>query len=140
MGPESLLILLFVAKHLIFDWWLQSYWMASNKHRLLHPAGYIHAGINVIGTIVAIIVYAAFPYGFEHVHFWFGSYYLSNGVVLVLLLLGEFISHYIMDFTKMNVTRKMGWQCEKHQAFWAWTGFDQWFHLTYLVIMASILV
>lgn len=30
--------------HLAVDWLTQNEWMADHKHRLVHPAGYVHAG------------------------------------------------------------------------------------------------
>src|SRR2546421_94228 len=32
------------ALHLIVDWLTQNEWVAEHKHRLVHPAGYVHAG------------------------------------------------------------------------------------------------
>src|SRR6185369_5596282 len=37
----------FVA-HLVADWLLQNDWMAANKMKLLHPAGWVHASIHGI--------------------------------------------------------------------------------------------
>ncbi len=34
--------------HLVADWVLQNNWMAVNKTRLSHPAGWVHAGIHAI--------------------------------------------------------------------------------------------
>jgi len=134
MGAESILILLFITKHLIFDWWMQPAWMAFEKHDMRKAGGYIHAGLNVTGTIFAIGIFSVIvePLGFP-IHSTISATFFG------WLLLGEFISHYLMDFVKMNVNRKMGWKCNEHQAFWNWTGFDQWFHITYLVIMAGLI-
>ncbi|MBC8342497.1 MAG: DUF3307 domain-containing protein [Bacteroidetes bacterium] len=136
MGAESILILLFVTKHLIFDWWLQPAWMAFEKHDMRKKGGYVHAGLNVVGSVLAIYT---FPFVAIVV---FGLELPTSTIplaVIGLLLLGEFVSHYLMDFTKMNVSRKMGWKCNEHQAFWNWTGFDQWFHMMYLVFMAGMI-
>jgi hypothetical protein len=32
------------AVHLAVDWLTQNEWIAANKHQLIHPAGYLHAG------------------------------------------------------------------------------------------------
>lgn len=37
-----------VTIHLTVDWLLQNEWMALNKSNLLHPAGYIHAGLHLV--------------------------------------------------------------------------------------------
>lgn len=34
--------------HLVADWILQNDWMALNKTKLRHPAGWVHAGIHAI--------------------------------------------------------------------------------------------
>lgn len=136
MGLEAILMMFFVTKHLIFDWWLQTSWMASNKHRLLHPAGYVHAGLNVIGSVIAIIAYLFFL-DFNHYNVLLVSITFPH---LYLLLLGEFISHFVMDFVKMNVTKAQGWDMTKDPQFWYWTGFDQWVHIMYLVFMAGLIV
>lgn len=128
MGPESILMLLFVTKHLIFDWWMQPAWMAFEKHDMRKKGGYIHAGLNVIGTWITVVMFGFMGYDYQ-----------VSITLYILLLLGEFVSHYLMDFIKMNVNRKMGWKCNEHQAFWNWTGFDQWFHMMYLVMMAGLI-
>ena len=132
MGLESILMLFLVTKHLIFDWWLQTSWMAFNKHKLDHPAGYVHAGINVLGSLLAMSLFIGF----------FGNQVINpvSVPIFFLLFLGEFVSHFVMDYTKMNVTKKMKWDMTKDPQFWYWTGFDQWVHVAYLVFMAGMLV
>jgi len=132
MGVESILIMFFVTKHLIFDWWLQSPWMAFNKHKLNHLAGYVHAGVNVLGTVIAIVMFAVFTGNPLSPTLTMGIYWLLIG--------GEFVSHFVMDYVKMNVTRRKKWDMTKDPQFWYWAGFDQWVHVAYLVFMAGILV
>jgi len=134
MGAESILIMLFVTKHLIFDWWLQPAWMAFEKHDMRKKGGYIHAALNVVGTGAALMMFLVVMAHFDI------TYTLVADNIIHWFLLGEFVSHYLMDFVKMNVNRKMGWKCNEHQAFWNWTGFDQWFHIMYLVFMAGMIV
>lgn len=132
MGFETILIMLFLVKHLICDWWLQNSWMAFNKHKLFHPAGYVHAGINVFGTIFAVSIFVKVwgdevrPDVAEYI-FW-------------LLIIGEFVLHFLMDYTKMNVNKWMEWSPTTHKQFWDLTGFDQFVHLSYLVFMGGMLV
>jgi len=127
MGPESILIMLFVFKHMVADWWLQPGWMCFNKHKLNHWGGYAHSGVNVLGTVVALGFF-----GF------FGS--VQPGWLMMALLLGEFVCHFVMDYVKMNVTIWMKWDMTKDPEFWWWTGFDQFVHYAYLVFMAGMLV
>ena len=132
MGLESILILFFATKHLIFDWWLQSGWMAFNKHRFDHWGGYAHAGLNVIGTVFALLIFALVMGPFPAIH--------HTTYLVPLLLVGEFVSHFFMDLVKMRVTKWRKWDMTKDPQFWHWTGFDQWVHMIYLIFMAGMLV
>ena len=114
---------LFLVKHFIFDWLLQTKYQWSNKGNWKHFGGYLHAGINVWGSIIVFLIcdiYIATP-------------------LIGLLLLGEFVSHYAMDWTKMNINAKMGWGPTTHEQFWWLTGFDQLVHLSYLLFMVSMI-
>lgn len=117
---------------MIFDWWLQTGWMAFNKHKLNHWGGYAHAGVNVAGTLIALAAFAIFFGGAVHT--------VDPEWLISALLLGEFVSHFIMDYVKMNVTRWRGWDMTKDPQFWHWTGFDQAVHMAYLVFMAGMIV
>ena len=130
MGLEASLIMMFMVKHLIFDWLLQNKWMADNKHQLDHPAGYAHAGINVLGTLIASFIFVA----------GWGTGFTGSGELFFMLLLGEFISHFFMDYTKMNIVKSVELDPMKHKFFWDLTGFDQFVHLAYLVFMGGMLV
>jgi hypothetical protein len=127
MGPELILFSCFLVKHLIFDWFLQTEYQFANKGNWRHPGGYVHAALNIIGSIFAIVIFVLF----------FGS---IHGTFVLCLLWGEFITHYIMDWSKMNLNKKMGWGPTTHHEFWWLTGFDQFVHLAYLIFMAAILV
>lgn len=129
MSPEITLMLLLLTKHLIFDWFLQPPYMWRNKGKLFHPAGYIHAGVNVCGTLIALWVFILL-----------GDKIVIDAKLFLLVLLGEFVSHYIMDWSKMNLNAKMGWGPLTHPEFWFLTGFDQFVHLVYLVLIVHFLV
>jgi hypothetical protein len=54
-----------IVLHLIADWPLQNDWMANNKTNLLHPAGYVHAGIH--GILLAFVFgWVAIPLAVVH--------------------------------------------------------------------------
>ena len=40
--------------HLVADWLLQNDWMALNKTKLRHPAGWVHAGIHGVCLSLAL--------------------------------------------------------------------------------------
>ena len=136
MGPEAILIMLFLAKHLICDFWLQNNWMASNKHQLTHIAGHIHALTNVMGSFWAVILYVMF---FDHQTFIDNAIYYGN-FFLLFLITGEYILHFLTNFTKMNVSKMLDLHPMKHELFWDLLGADQFVHLIYLVFMAGMLV
>lgn len=69
MNPRNLsatdLVIWGIVLHLIADWPFQSDWMAQNKTKLSHPAGYVHAGIH--GLFLSIIFgWAVIPLAFSH--------------------------------------------------------------------------
>lgn len=51
--------------HFIADWPLQNDWMANHKQSLLHPASYVHAGIQ--GIMLSLVFgWAAIPLAVAH--------------------------------------------------------------------------
>ena len=69
MNPRNLsaseLLIWGIVLHLLADWLLQNDWMSRNKANLLHPAGYIHAGIHGL-LLSAIFGWAALPLAVAH--------------------------------------------------------------------------
>jgi len=133
MSPESILILLFVIKHFFCDFIFQTGWMCFNKDRIFHLSGYVHSGVNVLGTIVALFAF----YGLS---FFISVPLIEVTPILGFLLLGEFVSHYIMDYSKMNISTYYKWEMAKDKQYWNMFGFDQFFHVAYLVIVAGLLI
>jgi hypothetical protein len=55
------------------------------------------------------------------------------------LVTGEFIAHYLIDWSKMNLNANFGWRCNESNAFWVLLGVDQLLHaFTYLGIAAAV--
>jgi hypothetical protein len=52
--------------HLVADWLLQNDWMALNKTRLRHPAGWVHAGIHALCLGLALGPLAGAVLGLVH--------------------------------------------------------------------------
>jgi hypothetical protein len=52
--------------HLIVDWLLQNRWIADNKTRLRHPAGYLHAGLHGVAMLLVFPPVAAVALGVAH--------------------------------------------------------------------------
>jgi hypothetical protein len=103
-------------KHFIFDYLLQTPFQFRNKGTYGHLGGVLHSGMQALGTIPAFfIIPPGWPLG-------------------VAIVIGEFIVHYHVDWTKeqtlrrMNLTTTDGW-------YWRIYGIDQLAHqLTYVVI------
>jgi hypothetical protein len=54
------------------------------------------------------------------------------------IVVGEFVVHYNVDWTKQQVMKRMGWQ-SADAAFWWVLGVDQFIHhATYLAIAAIL--
>jgi|WetSurSiteA1Bulk_404760.scaffolds.fasta_scaffold00299_1 hypothetical protein len=117
-----LLVVLFILKHLVCDFFLQSNYQASHKHVFLHPGGILHAAINGIGT--AVVVAIAAP---------------GVGIPIALWLgLADMFSHYAIDFMKMNVNEVF--KLDTSQAtYWRVLAIDQALHwIMYAVFMVYV--
>ena len=122
----TLLFLLFT-KHLIFDFFLQNEFQWKNKGNIKHIGGYVHAGLAAFGTFLSFLCLSLF-YHFEWT--W----------IIGILLIGEFVAHYIIDYFKMNINKRMNWLCNQNPEFWYLLGIDQYLHMrTYLIIIWIII-
>lgn len=117
-----LLITLFVVKHFVVDFLLQTKWQWSNKHKLGHPGGIFHSWLHGITTVLILTHFKVEP----SVCFIIGSI--------------EWIVHYFIDYFKMVAGICTGWKCDNSPYFWWLLGFDQLLHyLTYIVIIYNVL-
>jgi hypothetical protein len=108
-------------KHFVCDYPLQTRYQLENKGTYGHPGGIIHSGIQAVFTMLAFLVVTPT---------------LLLGAAIVI---GEFILHYHIDWTKENIVKHMGWTSKNREFWWA-IGVDQLaHHLTY-VLIAAILV
>lgn len=119
MNDTLILLTLLSLKHFIIDFPLQTPFQWKNKGTYLHPGGLVHAGLHAFGTWLCIVWFAPLA-----------AYYLA--------LLDMFI-HYHVDWAKMNINKKYGWQPDQHPEFWVLLGLDQLLHvLTYILIVSLI--
>lgn len=112
-----LLLLAFQLKHFIFDFFYQPPYQWKNKGTFGHPGGLLHSAQHAVPTFFLLAGFA--------------------GVAIAWpLALLEFAAHYLIDWSKMNLNKKMGWGPTTHEQFWQLLGFDQLLHqLTYLGIV-----
>lgn len=93
--------LLLTLKHFLGDGIFQTDYQYKNKGKWLHPGGLLHAGIHCLGTFIAVAL--AFVFVESGKPLW---YLLSFSV---LLAIGDFVIHYLIDLTKIKTTEKYGW-------------------------------
>lgn len=118
-----LMALMFQVKHLVVDFFIQNRYpyMWMNKHNMLHPGGWLHAGSHGLWSF-AIFWLMHPPFAW---------------VELALFLCGfEVLMHFIIDYVKMNIGIRTGWKCNTSPYFWDLLGVDQFAHqVTYLAMI-----
>ena len=121
--PVHMLIAIFVIlqiKHFICDYPLQTLYQLRNKGTYLHPGGILHSGLHVLFTTTVFLV--APP----------------GALLAVGIVVGEFLLHYHIDWSKEQLIRRRGWQATQREFWWA-IGADQLLHhLTYVAIGALL--
>lgn len=114
-----ILLTLFVVKHFIIDFVLQTQDEIEYKGTYLDWRGVKHSVKHGIGTLFVLLFIGA---SFE-----FSWIYCT----------ADFLIHYHIDWAKMNMSKKL--TPADHQ-FWVWLGFDQTLHyLTYIVFVAIMI-
>jgi hypothetical protein len=121
-----LFVLAFQVKHLLVDFFLQNRYpyMWQNKHKLLHPGGWLHAGSHGLGSLI-----------------FFGFVSLKGGTwvsATIPICLAEVFVHFFIDMTKMRLNAWRGWTASTSPYFWDSMGVDQFLHqLTYLAMIMA---
>lgn len=107
-------------KHFLIDFVFQGPWMYLNKGKWMHPGGLAHAGLHAWATL-AIVAPTHTP-------------------MMYWIFLGEFVIHYLMDYTKVNINKHYGWGANTHSEFWILLGVDQLVHtMTYVAIFGIVM-
>ncbi len=116
-------ITLLTVKHTIADFFLQTPYQYRNKGRYGHPGGLLHAGVQAVFTTPVFLILPP-----------------ASLALAALILFGEFLAHYHIDWLKENIVKWGNWTPQTH-AFWYAIGIDQLAHyLTYVAIIAAILM
>ena len=116
------LLILFLIKHFLCDFPLQTRYQYSNKGILCHPGGLLHAFITIVGSAIVLLLWG-----------------LTNLPIIGILLLFEFIVHYLTDWAKVNINDYYGWKPNTSDYFWWLLGLDQLIHmLTYVVMIYMV--
>jgi hypothetical protein len=111
-----IVVLILLFKHLVCDFFLQTAYQYRNKGIYGHPGGLLHAGLHVLGTAFLFL-------------------YVNPGPkIIALILAGEFVVHYHIDWTKEQIVKRLKLSTED-AAFWWVLGVDQFLHgATYIAI------
>ncbi|APG48279.1 hypothetical protein PhaeoP97_02904 [Phaeobacter porticola] len=113
------LLCLFQIKHMFADFYLQTPKMLSGRGQYLHAGRAQHAGVHVLGSIIAFVIIGA-PVGF---------------VLLICVL--EWIAHFNIDYCKACYSERKS-LAPNMADFWRAMGTDQALHqLTYLAMTAA---
>jgi hypothetical protein len=123
MSVEYILFLmvLFQVKHLLADFILQSGWMVRTKGIYGHWGGICHSGLHALLSAIVLLFTPLDP------------------AMLAMIVFGEFIVHYHLDWFKDRETKKYGYTAT-HKGFWTLAGLDQFaHHLTYIAILMIVL-
>ena len=116
-GVLLVLIIGLQLKHCVADYFLQPGWMLAGKGDIGEPGGYAHAGIHAALSGVVLLVAGV------------------GWTVLLALVAGEFVIHYVLDFSKIHYSRGVHVDTDP-QRFWALHGLDQLGHqLTYAAMI-----
>jgi hypothetical protein len=129
MNPIVALFLGFAIKHFVVDFLLQTPYQWKNKGKFGHPGGILHSLLHSVTSLFMLILFVIlFPGVF-------------NITVVLPLVVFEFVIHYLMDYTKVNINAYYGWGANTHSEFWYLLGFDQLVHaLTYVFMVEWFLL
>ncbi len=129
---------LLALKHFFADGLWQTEWHYKNKGTFLHPGGIAHSFNHGLGALAALLVwkYAVHPE-------------LALSLIGALFVF-DFLTHYIIDYCKMNLTKGKGYSamgedkegkpCQMiyDNKFYVWLVADQCAHFTIYGIMIAI--
>lgn len=124
IGAQMMILwLLIFTKHLLVDFLWQGPYQYKNKGTYGHPGGILHAslhGVTTFGILMLVCV--------------------SSWTTLLFLAAFEAVTHYHIDWFKMNLNKKKGWGPTTHEEFWWALGADQFAHLiVYWLVIGSAL-
>src|SRR5262245_24484334 len=102
-------VLILLTKHLVFDYFLQTSYMVHEKGIYGHAGGILHSGLHALGTTPLFL--------------WIPP----SASLAAAIIVGEFIVHYHLDWTKEQVVKRMQWT-PKEAPFWWALGVDQYLH------------
>ncbi len=117
-----LLLAAFQVKHFLGDYVFQNAFILNHRRIWGPPGGVLHVGVHAVLTLPILMVAGV------------------SGWLLALLVAGEALFHYHVDWVKDSWIHRAGLTTSDKQ-YWWFTGIDQALHqLSYLVIAGLISV
>jgi len=114
-------VFILLAKHCVFDFFLQTPYQYQNKGIYGHPGGFLHAGLHALGTTPLFL------------------WIVPSTALAAAIVIGEFVVHYHIDWSKEQIVKRMK-LTSSDAPFWWTLGVDQFLHgATYVVIVALLL-
>ena len=114
------IISLFILKHFIVDFLLQTPYQFLNKGVYGHWGGIVHSGLHGFFTFIVMLMISP-----------------TSAIIAAII---DILVHYHIDWAKVNITQSMKWKPDTNPEFWWLLGLDQLFHyLTYLGICAIMI-
>lgn len=121
----SIIMFMFVSKHFIADFILQTPWMIREKGNYGEAGGLVHSGIHVLFTVTGLTMLT-------------DTIEIPLGMIILIGAI-EFIVHYHVDWAKIKLNRYTNWN-PSNPEFWYLLGLDQYLHvITYVAFTWWIL-
>lgn len=124
----SMMLSIFILKHFIVDFLLQTEYQWKNKGTFFHPGGVFHSLLHGLSTTFILF------YGIDYLTDF------GKPELIICFIIGniDFLIHYMVDWGKININKKFNLIPEKTM-FWVMLGLDQTLHLlTYVFIIFLI--
>ena len=108
---------MFLIKHFIADFLLQSQYILQNRRHFGHPGGLLHVGIHGATSVVVLVLFG------------------TSWAFILAAIFAEMVFHYHLDWLKDNFTHRRSYG-PADSAFWLALGADQMLHqLSYVLIV-----
>lgn len=118
------LFIAFLVKHFIVDFVVQTPYMYLNKGKLLHPGGWVHAGLHGFASLIVFMMLTP----------------IALATVCFSLVFAEICIHFTIDCLKVNIGKRYGLTATNSEWFWILLGLDQLLHgLTYVWMIFMVL-
>ncbi|GGH23638.1 Protein of unknown function [Cribrihabitans marinus] len=116
IGDVLMLLVLFQAKHMFADYFLQTPKMLSGRGEYAHLGRAQHAAVHSLGSVIAFLLIGSPP------------------VFILITVALEWVVHFHIDYFKAHYSDRNELRPDQ-AAFWRAAGLDQCLHqLTYIVM------